>query len=92
MNSSVANLSATATAAPSGQWAVRARLLSEGNPFTIKISSGKEEVVLTDVLAGEVHICSGQVRYDFTCLLAAAAGCCWCCLMPNARPAGHCIC
>lgn len=47
-----------------GRWAVRAAMAGGGNPYTVTISSGGAKpaapIVLTDVLAGEVHVCSGQ--------------------------------
>ena len=54
----------TATAAADGRWAVRVQLTTADNPHTIGISSARGKpaapIVLSDVLAGEVHMCSGR--------------------------------
>lgn len=55
-----ANQSVTAIAAADGHWAVRFTVTPAGNPHSIEISShGKKRaaapILLTDVLAGEVH-------------------------------------
>ena len=59
----------TATAAADGRWALRVGLTTAGNPHTISISSARGKpvvpIVLSDVLAGEVHFCSGQSNMDF---------------------------
>jgi len=58
----------TAVAAKDGHWAARVSVTLAGNPWQIEISSpggGKKKkpapapIILTDVLAGEVHVCSG---------------------------------
>lgn len=61
----------SATANSDGRWSVRIDVTPEHNPYTIEIVSnsskpGSKAIVLTDVLAGEVHICSGQSNMDFT--------------------------
>ncbi len=43
-----------------GKWMVRLQSLKAGGPYTFAVQSGSEKIVLTNVLVGEVWICSGQ--------------------------------
>lgn len=44
---------------PTGKWKIKVATPAAGGPYAITISDGKE-VTLTDVLIGEVWVCSGQ--------------------------------
>lgn len=46
-----------------GNWEITVKTPSYGGPFTLKISDG-EELVLNDILIGEVWICSGQSNME----------------------------
>ncbi|KLU02025.1 Sialic acid-specific 9-O-acetylesterase [Rhodopirellula islandica] len=43
-----------------GKWQVRIKTPKAGGPFQVHVSSGETTIQLTDVLVGEVWICSGQ--------------------------------
>lgn len=47
-----------------GTWRVDLKTPKAGGPFTITIS-GKNTIVLNDVLSGEVWLCTGQSNMDF---------------------------
>src|SRR6185312_8617982 len=44
---------------PDGKWAVQLRAMEAGGPYTMEIS-GKNKIVLHDILIGDVWLCSGQ--------------------------------
>lgn len=48
-----------ATANPQGDWSVEFPKMKAGGPYTLKIS-GKNDIVLEDILIGDVWLCSGQ--------------------------------
>lgn len=52
------------TTATSGRWLVRLSPLKAGGPFTMTIA-GKNTVTVTNVLVGEVWLCSGQSNMEF---------------------------
>ena len=51
------------TAAVDGSWRVRIKTPVAGGPYTITLDDGKK-LVLSDVLIGEVWICSGQSNME----------------------------
>jgi sialate O-acetylesterase len=48
-----------------GYWKTILKPMTAGGPYTMKISSGKEQLVYTDVMLGEVWLCSGQSNMEF---------------------------
>jgi sialate O-acetylesterase len=46
-------------ASPKGEWTLEFPEMKAGGPYTMKIS-GKNEIVLKDILIGDVWLCSGQ--------------------------------
>ncbi len=54
-----------ATADAHGKWSVRLPAMSAGGPFTLVIS-GKKQIVVRDVMIGEVWIASGQSNMAFS--------------------------
>ncbi|MGB3005285.1 MAG: sialate O-acetylesterase [Chitinophagaceae bacterium] len=48
-----------------GKWMVKLDKIKAGGPFTIAVS-GKNKIIISDVYAGEVWICSGQSNMDMT--------------------------
>jgi sialate O-acetylesterase len=50
----------TATAAPDGKWSVRFNALQIGEPLKLTATGKKNTVAYSDVLVGEVWLCSGQ--------------------------------
>jgi sialate O-acetylesterase len=55
----------TAVANTGGKWMLKLNKIAAGGPYTITIT-GKNKIVITDVYAGEVWICSGQSNMDMT--------------------------
>lgn len=56
---------ARTTADADGQWRIRLKTPKAGGPHTLTIQ-GNNQVVLNDVLTGEVWICSGQSNMQWT--------------------------
>lgn len=57
--------SASTRSDETGYWKVMLKPMEAGGPYTMKISSGKEQLVYNDVMLGEVWICSGQSNMEF---------------------------
>ena len=51
------------TADKQGNWKVEIRTPGAGGPYTIRIS-GQNEIILSDVLIGEVWVCAGQSNME----------------------------
>ena len=51
-----------------GRWTIALPALAPGGPYEMKITSGKEAIILKDILVGEVWVCSGQsnMEHDLT--------------------------
>ena len=47
-----------------GEWLVKAKTTEAGGPYSISISSGKDKVMLKNILLGEVWLCSGQSNME----------------------------
>ena len=47
-----------------GSWRVELETGPAGGPYTLKAESGKEKIVLDDILLGEVWVCSGQSNME----------------------------
>ncbi len=60
----IAGESASATADSGGAWSVNLPSLSAGGPFALSVQ-GQQEIVIRDVLIGEVWIASGQSNMAF---------------------------
>jgi sialate O-acetylesterase len=62
----LAGQSAVANAGEDGRWRVDLAALTDPGPFTLEVSTPAASCSFTDVLAGEVWLCSGQSNMDFT--------------------------
>lgn len=62
---SIDGQSKQATADASGKWIVKLDAMSAGGPFTLTASGG-DKVTVSDVLVGEVWLCSGQSNMAMT--------------------------
>src|SRR5262249_7633793 len=60
----LAGQTATARTDESGKWSIHLPALQAGGPFTLSIK-GKSEIVIKDVMVGEVWIASGQSNMTF---------------------------
>jgi sialate O-acetylesterase len=60
----LAGHSSRATASAGGNWDVHLPLMSAGGPFTLDVR-GKKEIVIKDVMIGEVWLASGQSNMTF---------------------------
>ncbi|MDE5800548.1 MAG: cyclically-permuted mutarotase family protein, partial [Paramuribaculum sp.] len=58
--------SVTATTDNRGQWSAILPPFAVGDPYTLTITDGRDTIRLTDVLAGDVWIASGQSNMAFT--------------------------
>jgi sialate O-acetylesterase len=56
----------TATAAADGKWSVRLDALHVGEPLQLQAKGAKNTVTLSDVLVGEVWLCSGQSNMEMS--------------------------
>ncbi len=54
-----------AVASHLGEWEVELQPLAAGGPYTLELTDGEQRIVLDDVLAGEVWLCSGQSNMAF---------------------------
>ncbi|MGN6394605.1 MAG: sialate O-acetylesterase [Mucilaginibacter sp.] len=54
-----------AKADEAGNWNVTLQPMKEGGPYMMNVSSGKEILSYTDVMVGEVWLCSGQSNMEF---------------------------
>ena len=59
----IAGQSVSATAGADGKWLVHLAPMKAGGPHTLTIS-GKNKIVLSDVLVGEVWVCGGQSNME----------------------------
>jgi len=67
----LAGRTSSATADEHGRWSVRLAELPAGGPFTLTVR-GKKEIVIKDVMIGEIWIASGQSNMAFS--LSGAEG------------------
>ena len=63
---SIKDGSATASVGDDGSWRTVLPAISVGDPFEINVTSNSGSIVLRNVLAGEVWICSGQSNMEWT--------------------------
>ncbi|AOZ94823.1 hypothetical protein LPB68_20910 [Paenibacillus crassostreae] len=56
----------TAIGDEDGKWIANIGLYSAGGPYTITIADGKSTNTLTNVMFGDVWLCSGQSNMEFT--------------------------
>lgn len=57
--------SVSTTTGSDGKWTLKLNKIAAGGPYTITVS-GKNNININDVYAGEVWLCSGQSNMDFT--------------------------
>lgn len=55
-----------AIANASGQWKVVLPLMQAGGPYQMTVSTDQQQIIFTDVMVGEVWVCSGQSNMDWT--------------------------
>lgn len=56
---------ASAKADKSGQWQVQLKPMNAGGPFTMNIK-GKNNIELSNILLGDVYVCSGQSNMEWS--------------------------
>ena len=54
----------TTVANEKGEWLVKVKTTEAGGPYSLSITSGKEKVLLQNILLGEVWLCSGQSNME----------------------------
>ncbi|HTB24516.1 MAG TPA: sialate O-acetylesterase [Puia sp.] len=65
VNISLKQVKASARAGNDGKWLITMPAFSAGGPHILTIKSGNETKIFSDVLFGEVWICSGQSNMEF---------------------------
>jgi sialate O-acetylesterase len=60
------NDTSTTTVSNWGRWAMKIKTPTAGGPYTLRIKSGNDELFLTDVLIGEIWLCSGQSNMELS--------------------------
>ena len=58
------NQTLTATASPDGRFNIRVKTPAAGGPYSITFRQGRDHVQLSNVLIGEVWLCSGQSNME----------------------------
>jgi sialate O-acetylesterase len=56
----------TTVANEKGNWLVKTKTTGAGGPYTISITSGKEKVLIQNILFGKVWLCLGQSNMEMT--------------------------
>lgn len=64
----------TATAGRDGRWEARLPALPAGGPYTLAVADGVATTTLSDVMLGDVWLCSGQSNMEFRLRNATNAG------------------
>jgi sialate O-acetylesterase len=67
------NTSATARAAAGGQWSASLPAMPAGGPYSLQVSGGGESQQISDVLVGDVFLCTGQSNMQLSVRRAANA-------------------
>lgn len=62
---SIAGQKQTVKTGTDGRWKATLLPLPAGGPYTLTITDGKQKLQYSDVLAGEVWLCSGQSNMEF---------------------------
>ena len=52
------------TANEKGEWLLKVTTVEAGGPYNIQITAGKEKLKITNILLGEVWLCSGQSNME----------------------------
>ncbi|HEY6504656.1 MAG TPA: sialate O-acetylesterase, partial [Chitinophagaceae bacterium] len=60
------NVIATGKVANTAKWSIKLKTPIAGGPYTITIKGDWEQVVLNDILIGEVWLCSGQSNMEWS--------------------------
>lgn len=70
---SIAGQKQRAKTGSDGQWCVRLKPMQAGGPHTLTVSAGKTRLHFSNVLVGEVWLCSGQSNMEFMLKEASTA-------------------
>ncbi len=70
---SVNGQATTATAGADGKWQTTLPALPAGGPYTLTVSDGRITTTLSDILIGDVYLCSGQSNMEFPARLSTGA-------------------
>ena len=65
VTATLAGHKATVRTGKDGRWSLYLPAISAAGPHTLTVSAGKESLSVTDILAGEVWMTSGQSNMDF---------------------------
>lgn len=56
----------TTTVTNIGKWNLKVKTPVAGGPYSVRVSSGGNEILLNDVMIGEVWLCSGQSNMEWS--------------------------
>lgn len=70
---SIAGQKQRAKTGPDGQWCVRLKPMQAGGPHILTVAAGKTRLNFSNVLVGEVWLCSGQSNMEFMLKEASTA-------------------
>lgn len=70
---SIAGQKQRAKTGSDGQWCVRLKPMQAGGPHTLAVAAGKTRLHFSNVLVGEVWLCSGQSNMEFMLKEASTA-------------------
>ena len=66
INGSWSSDTTTTKADNEGRWQINLQTANAGGPYTLTIKGNHQTKTLTDVMLGEVWLCSGQSNMEFT--------------------------
>ena len=66
VTATIAGKSYTAMATPAGRWETAIEPLKPGGPYELVVRSSKDTIVIRNILAGEVWLCSGQSNMEWS--------------------------
>jgi sialate O-acetylesterase len=70
----IGRASAHATADKNGHWRVTLPAMTAGGPYSVTVKTGAASQTLSDILIGDIYLCSGQSNMAFPVLAAVDAG------------------
>jgi sialate O-acetylesterase len=60
------NSTTTGVVSNIGKWSFKIKTPAAGGPYSVRINSGANEIILNDVMIGEVWLCSGQSNMEWS--------------------------
>ena len=70
---SLKDMAVTATADASGHWRATLPVMGAGGPYSLTVAAGDARTTLSDIMVGDVFLCTGQSNMEFPARLATDA-------------------